>query len=81
MRTDDGEEIVEPGDYELTDGRSLRVYLTQDADETVHMWAGTYCQEVDGTYAHSCGTCGKESRYRTGIEAQAAQVQHEWDHQ
>jgi hypothetical protein len=48
MRTDDGEEIVEPGDYDLGDDRTLRVYLTQDDDEQVHMWACTHCQEVDG---------------------------------
>jgi hypothetical protein len=48
MRTEEGDEIIEPGDYELSDERTLRVYLTKDADETLHMWACTHCQEVDG---------------------------------
>lgn len=52
MRTPDGEEIVEPGDYDLGDDRRLRVYLTQDEtkpeDEQVEMWACTHCQPVDG---------------------------------
>lgn len=47
MRTDEGEEIIEPGDYDI-DGTRLRVYLTEDEDEQVHMWACTHCQEVDG---------------------------------
>lgn len=48
MRTEDGEEIVEPGYYDLGEGQTLRVYLTQDDDEQIHMWACTHCQEVDG---------------------------------
>jgi len=48
MRNEEGEEIIEPGDYDLGDDRRLRVYLTQNDDEQIHMWACTHCQEVDG---------------------------------
>lgn len=48
MRTDEGDEIVEPGDYDLGDDRTLRVWLTQDDDERVEMWTCTHCQKVDG---------------------------------
>lgn len=48
MRTDEGDEVIEPGEYELADGRALRVYLTQDDDGQLHLWACTHCQEVDG---------------------------------
>lgn len=47
MRTDEGDEIIEPGDYDL-DGKTLRVYLTQDEEGDRTMWACTHCQEVDG---------------------------------
>ena len=48
MRTEEGDEIIEPGDYELEGGRTLRVYLTEDEDGGRHLWACTHCQEVDG---------------------------------
>lgn len=48
MRTEEGDEIIEPGDYELDGGRRLRVYVTQDDDEELHLWACTHCQEIDG---------------------------------
>lgn len=60
MRTEDGEEIIEPGVYDLGDDRSLYVFLTgrqlQPAAD-VQMWACMahtaglrcdLCQEVDG---------------------------------
>ena len=48
MRTEDGDEIVEPGDYDMGDGQRLRVYLTEDDEGERAMWACTHCQEVDG---------------------------------
>lgn len=48
MRTEEGDEVIEPGEYELADGRVLRVYLTEDAEEHMHLLACTHCQEVDG---------------------------------
>lgn len=48
MRTEEGDEIIEPGDYDLGEDRTLRVYLTEDENDTVHMWACTHCREVDG---------------------------------
>lgn len=56
MRTDEGDEIVEPGAYDLGSSR-LHVWLTRDDADVVQMWACTdehpdsfcaRCQEVDG---------------------------------
>ncbi len=57
MRTDDGDEIIEPGTYELSNGRTLHVWIGGTEDEP-ELWAcsvydhGPFCrlcQEVDGT--------------------------------
>jgi hypothetical protein len=57
MRTEEGEEIVDPGIYDLGDDRRLHVFIT-GTPEHPKMWAcsvydhGPFCrlcQEVDGT--------------------------------
>ncbi len=48
MRTEEGDEIIDPGDYDLGEGQRLRVYVMQDEEENLTMWACTHCQEVDG---------------------------------
>jgi hypothetical protein len=57
MKTEDGDEIVEPGEYDLGDGRTLHVFLTGTEEIGYRMWACTAydhgphcrrCQEVDG---------------------------------
>ncbi len=56
MRTEDGEEIIEPGTYEQHDGPELHVFLTGNPEVGYELWACTaydhgpfcrLCQEVD----------------------------------
>lgn len=56
MRTEDGDEIIEPGVYDLGDDRRLHIFITGPEDD-LKMWAcsvydhGPFCrlcQEVDG---------------------------------
>lgn len=56
MKTDDGDEIIEPGDYDLGDGKTLHVIITGSEDIGFKLWActaydhGPMCrldQEVD----------------------------------
>lgn len=58
MRTEDGDEIITPDDYDLGDGKTLHVWITGDGTENAEMWAccapdhGPFCrlcQPVDGT--------------------------------
>lgn len=57
MKTDDGDEIIEPGMYDLGEGKTLHVFLSGNEDIDYRMWActaydhGPMCrldQEVDG---------------------------------
>lgn len=56
MRTEDGDEIIEPGTYDLSSGRTLHIWIVGAEDEP-EMWAcsvydhGPFCrlcQRVDG---------------------------------
>jgi len=56
MRTEDGDEIIEPGVYDLGEGRKLHVFIT-GVEGDYKLWAcsvydhGPFCrlcQEVDG---------------------------------
>jgi hypothetical protein len=56
MRTEDGDEIIEPGEYDLSEGRTLRVWLG-GVEGDRELWAcsmhdhGPFCrlcQRVDG---------------------------------
>jgi hypothetical protein len=56
MRTEDGDEIIEPGIYDLGGDRTLHVFLTGTDEHSLKLWACSVydhgphcrlCQEVD----------------------------------
>lgn len=56
MKTEDGDEIIEPGEYDLGDGKTLHAFLTGTKEVGYKLWAcAAYdhgpmcrlCQEVD----------------------------------
>lgn len=57
MRTEEGDEIIEPGEYELPNGNTLHVWITGSESDEPKLWAcqvydhGLFCRlckEVDG---------------------------------
>lgn len=47
MRTENGDEVIEPGAYDLGDGKMLHVWVG-GTEEQPELWATTFGQEVDG---------------------------------